>query len=33
MNDSARERRRLAALLAQKGVLTSPWLRAAVERD
>ncbi|MEU7184084.1 MULTISPECIES: ATP-grasp peptide maturase system methyltransferase [Streptomyces] len=31
MNDSAPERRRLAALLAQNGVLTSPWLRAAVE--
>ncbi|MFG2226975.1 ATP-grasp peptide maturase system methyltransferase [Streptomyces sp. NPDC048644] len=31
MNDSAPERRRLAGLLAQNGVLTSPWLRAAVE--
>ncbi|MFH8584933.1 ATP-grasp peptide maturase system methyltransferase [Streptomyces celluloflavus] len=31
MNDSAPERRRLAALLAQNGVLKSPWLRAAVE--
>lgn len=31
MNDSAPERRRLAALLAQNGVLTSPWLDAAIE--
>ncbi|WP_236245253.1 ATP-grasp peptide maturase system methyltransferase [Streptomyces sp. CC210A] len=31
MNDSAPERRRLAGLLADKGVLTLPWLRAAVE--
>ncbi|MDT0343088.1 ATP-grasp peptide maturase system methyltransferase [Streptomyces litchfieldiae] len=31
MNDSAPERRRLAALLAHNGILTSPWLRAAVE--
>ncbi|WP_308294880.1 ATP-grasp peptide maturase system methyltransferase [Streptomyces sp. JJ66] len=31
MNDSASERRRLAGLLADKGVLTLPWLRAAVE--
>ena len=31
MTDSAPERRRLAELLADNGVLTSPWLRAAVE--
>ncbi|MFJ2647223.1 ATP-grasp peptide maturase system methyltransferase [Streptomyces sp. NPDC087420] len=31
MTDSARERRRLAALLAENGVLTSPPLREAVE--
>lgn len=31
MTDSAPERRSLAALLAQNGVLSSPWLRAAVE--
>jgi methyltransferase of ATP-grasp peptide maturase system len=31
MNDSAPERRRLAALLERNGVLTSPWLHAAVE--
>ncbi|WP_327189085.1 ATP-grasp peptide maturase system methyltransferase [Streptomyces xinghaiensis] len=31
MTDSAPERRRLAALLAQNGVLRSPWLRGAVE--
>ncbi|WP_329135785.1 ATP-grasp peptide maturase system methyltransferase [Streptomyces sp. NBC_01476] len=31
MNDSAPERRRLAARLAQNGVLTSPWLCSAVE--
>ncbi|WP_327236799.1 ATP-grasp peptide maturase system methyltransferase [Streptomyces sp. NBC_01317] len=31
MTDSARERRRLAALLAENGVLTSPSLRTAVE--
>ncbi|MYV55620.1 ATP-grasp peptide maturase system methyltransferase [Streptomyces sp. SID3212] len=31
MTDSARERRRLAALLAENGVLTSPSLRDAVE--
>ncbi len=31
MTDSASERRRMAALLTNKGVLTSPWLRGAVE--
>ncbi|WP_129841952.1 ATP-grasp peptide maturase system methyltransferase [Streptomyces sp. RFCAC02] len=31
MNDSASQRRRLAAALADEGALTSPWLRAAVE--
>ncbi len=31
MTDSASERRRMAAALANKGVLTLPWLRGAVE--
>ncbi|MFJ1645901.1 ATP-grasp peptide maturase system methyltransferase [Streptomyces sp. NPDC088258] len=31
MTDSGPERRRLAELLVRNGVLTSPWLRAAVE--
>lgn len=31
MTDSASERRRMAAQLASKGVLKSPWLRGAVE--
>ncbi|MEU6480581.1 ATP-grasp peptide maturase system methyltransferase [Streptomyces sp. NPDC047017] len=31
MTESAEERRRLAALLTRDGVLTTPWLRAAVE--
>ncbi|MFJ3976684.1 ATP-grasp peptide maturase system methyltransferase [Streptomyces sp. NPDC090021] len=31
MTDSASERRRMAAMLASKGILTSPWLRRAVE--
>ncbi|MFI7391609.1 ATP-grasp peptide maturase system methyltransferase [Streptomyces tendae] len=31
MTDSAGQRHRMAALLTEKGVLTSPWLRRAVE--
>ncbi|MBD0708652.1 MULTISPECIES: ATP-grasp peptide maturase system methyltransferase [unclassified Streptomyces] len=31
MTDTAHERHRMAALLADRGVLVSPWLRAAVE--
>ncbi|GDY73689.1 hypothetical protein SAV31267_031740 [Streptomyces avermitilis] len=31
MTDPASERRRMAAVLSNKGVLKSPWLRGAIE--